>query len=75
VHDQVDGASASGLFVPVEELQTGDRDGAAIRTPTMAILPITVRSPCVEDKFQRKGTNRIGPLSKIPKVSVSEVHA
>lgn len=74
MYDQVNGTSAAGLLVPVEEfyIWSGDRDGAAIGMPTVSIAPISVRSPLLQDKFQRQGTNRIGP---VPKVAVSEVIA
>jgi hypothetical protein len=45
VHGQVDGATTSGFFLPVEELGIGDREDAAIGMPTVAITPIAIRSP------------------------------
>ena len=74
VHDQINGTSTADLLVPVEEFYicSGDRDGAAIGMPTVSIVPISGRSPLLQDKFQRQRTHRIGP---VPKVTVSEVIA
>jgi len=70
VHDQVNGTSTSDLLVPVEEFCSRDGDRTTIGMPTVSIVPIAIRTPLPEDKFQRQRTHRIGPAAKAagPKV-------